>query len=520
MIDSDEQRILLFAPFGKDAELASRVLEGASLACFICKDIPQLTRELEKGAGVVLAVEEALPVGASASLSEHLARQPAWSDLPILVLTKPGRESPWIAGAFERLGNLTLLERPVRSSTLISAVRAALRARLRQYEMRKTDQRKDEFLAMLAHELRNPLAPIRAAADLLKIVSSDSQRVARSAEVIARQVGHMTNLIDDLLDVARVTRGLIAFQQEALDVRQILTEAVEQTGPLVSTRRHCLTLHLPPEPTPVLGDRKRLVQVVANLLGNASKYTPEGGNISVHLKVDGDEVVLEISDNGIGMTSETVGSVFDLFSQAERTPDRSQGGLGLGLALVKNLVVAHRGAVYANSGGLGKGSEFIVRLPRLEMSASAVAENGLDDDRSADADQSLRIMVVDDNVDAANLLEMFLQATGHQVEVEYAAARAIERARETAPQVCVLDIGLPDMDGHELARRLRSIPETADALLIALTGYGQDRDREKSIAAGFDHHFVKPLDTEKLVRLLSQFGKPQPRQERVTRRRR
>lgn len=510
MVDFVERRILLCMPFGRDAELASNVLENAGLDCFICRSLAELVSEVHKGAAAILTVEEALPEGPSKPLSAYFFTQPTWSDLPILVLTKPGDESPWIKGAYERLGNLTLLERPVRTSTLISAARSALRARLRQYEVRIADQRKDEFLAMLAHELRNPLAPISAAANLLELVSSEPERVLQTSEIIARQVGHMTTLIDDLLDMARVTRGLITLQKEVLDVRDILAEAVEQVSPLIAHRNHHLALHLSPDPAPVVGDRKRLVQVIANILGNASKYTQEGGNIVVRLQIHPDEIMLDVSDNGIGMAPDMVSRVFELFAQAERTPDRSQGGLGLGLALVKNLVLSHGGNVGAYSNGPGKGSTFTVRLPRMPLQSEAANTREATQQLARHAAQPLRIMVVDDNKDAANTLEMFLGATGHIVSVEYVAANAIERARATLPHVCLLDLGLPDMDGHELARRLRAMPETCTAVLIAVTGYSQERDREKSIASGFDHHFVKPLDTAKLARLLSSIGISSP----------
>lgn len=510
MADPLEQRILICAPFGKDAELASQVLEKAGISCFICRSIPDLLQQLDKGAAAVLIAEEALPEQAMALCAKYFIHQPAWSDLPILVLTKPGGESPWIAGAYERLGNLTLLERPVRSSTLISTAHSALRARMRQYEVRSADRRKDEFLAMLAHELRNPLAPISAAADLLNLVSSDKEKVGQAAAIIARQVRHMTNLVDDLLDVARVTRGLITLQKEPLDMRHVLREALEQMGPLVSLRRHRLELHMPPGPAPVQGDRKRLIQIVANIVGNASKYTPEEGNIAVRLQAHADEVVLIISDNGIGMEPELAARVFELFAQAERTPDRSQGGLGLGLALVKNLVASHGGSVHAHSKGLGEGSTFTVRLPRLvtQIYASAAAGQAMAQRPGAEQRQPLRILVVDDNIDAANMLEMFLDTGGHAVSVEYLACAAIERARSISPQVCFLDIGLPDMDGYELARQLRSMPETAQAVLIALTGYTQGQDKEKSLAAGFDHHFVKPVDAAQLVNVLSRIDRP------------
>lgn len=508
MTESVEQRILLCTPFGKDAELACNVLKGAGMSCHVCKTIPELLLELERGAGAILSVEEALPFEVSAALNEYFSKQPTWSDLPILVLTRPGGESPWIQNAYEKLGNLTLLERPVRSSTLVSAARSALRARCRQYEIRTADQRKDEFLAMLAHELRNPLAPISAAADLLELVASDRERVAQTSQIIARQVGHMTNLIDDLLDVARVTRGLISYQKEMLDLRLVLAEAIEQTSPLVTARRHHLSLHLTPDPVLVLADHKRLIQIIANIVGNAAKYTPEGGKIDVLLTTAGNQLVLKVADNGIGMTAETVSRIFDLFAQAERSQDRSQGGLGLGLALVKNLVAAHDGTVHAKSEGLGKGSTFIMHLPRLQSQpvtdeASIARFTGM-----TDTVQPLRIMVVDDNIDAANMLEMFLHASGHDVSVEYAALKAVESARRTSPQVCLLDIGLPDMNGYELAQRLRAQFETSESVLIAVTGYGQDSDRNQAIAAGFNHHLVKPVDTRKLMAILAGIALP------------
>lgn len=509
MADPLELRILICAPFGKDAELAGQVIEGSGIACFICKSVPALLQELDKGAAAVLAAEEALPEQAMGLFANFFMRQPAWSDLPVLVLTKCGGESPWIAGAYERLGNLTLLERPVRSSTLVSAVRSALRARLRQYEVRRADQRKDEFLAMLAHELRNPLAPISAAADLLNLVSSDKEKIEQVAAIIARQVRHMAGLVDDLLDVARVTRGLITLQKEPLDMRHILREALEQVIPQVRLRRHKLELHMPPGPAQVQGDRKRLIQIVANILGNAAKYTQDEGSIAVRLQVDADEVVLVIADNGSGIAPELMPRVFELFTQAERTLDRAQGGLGLGLALVKSLAVSHGGTVHAYSKGLNEGSTFTLRLPRLvtQIQACSAAGQAMARRSAVDHGQPLRILVVDDNIDAANMLEMFLVTSGHVVLVECMARAAIKRARSTSPQVCFLDIGLPDMDGYELARQLRSMPETAQAVLIALTGYTHEQHKEKSLAAGFDHYFVKPVEAAQLVNVLSRIDK-------------
>ncbi|QOY93004.1 response regulator [Massilia sp. UMI-21] len=371
-------------------------------------------------------------------------------------------------------------------------------------ELRAADQRKDEFLAMLAHELRNPLAPISTGAHLLKLLHSDNAQITQTCAIIARQVEHMTSLVDDLLDVSRVTRGLVSISTSVLDLRTVVDDAAEQIRPLIAARRHQVVLDLPPSAAQVKGDHKRLVQVVSNLLGNATKYTPEGGHIQLRLVEDGDSYVLAVSDDGIGMDASLVDRVFDLFTQAERTPDRSQGGLGLGLALARSLVELHGGSVGATSPGLGKGSTFTVRLPRLEQdSESPVAEAVR---HAATAVAPLRVLVVDDNLDAAHTLNLFLSASGHRVEVAHNAVDALEVARVFSPQVCLLDIGLPDLDGNELARRLRRLPQTAGATLIAATGYGRQQDREAAHAAGFDHYMVKPVNTVQLSELLAQLG--------------
>ncbi|WP_208278136.1 hybrid sensor histidine kinase/response regulator [Massilia oculi] len=376
-------------------------------------------------------------------------------------------------------------------------------------ELRAADQRKDEFLAMLAHELRNPLAPISTGAHLLKLLHSDNAQITQTCAIIARQVEHMTSLVDDLLDVSRVTRGLVSLSTQVLDLRNVVDDAAEQIRPLIAARRHKVVLDLPTGPAHVKGDHKRLVQVVANLLGNATKYTPEGGHIQLQLVEVGDDWELSVSDDGIGMEARLVERVFDLFTQAERTPDRSQGGLGLGLALAKSLVELHGGSVGARSPGLGHGSTFTVRLPRHRQESLALpahlpghlpAGSTILD---AAAPNALRILVVDDNLDAAHTLNLFLRATGHDVEIAYCGIDAIEIAKVFAPQVCILDIGLPDMDGNELARRLRRLPQTSDATLVAATGYGRQQDREAADQAGFDHYLVKPVNTLQLGELLA-----------------
>ncbi|HUP29887.1 MAG TPA: PAS domain-containing protein [Usitatibacter sp.] len=366
--------------------------------------------------------------------------------------------------------------------------------------LQESDKRKDEFLAMLAHELRNPLAPITTAAHLLAMPGGDEQRTRQASQVIARQVTHMTELVDDLLDVSRVTRGLVELNREVLDLKAVAASAIEQVRPLVESRQHVLTTWMAAEPVLVEGDRTRLIQVVVNLLNNAAKYTPPRGEIALRLDVRDAEAHLTVRDNGLGIEPALLPRVFELFTQAARTPDRAQGGLGIGLALVRSIAQLHDGSVAARSEGSGKGSEFELTLP---LAVSGAVENPALQTRIQSRGGPVRIMVVDDNLDAAQTLAMLLESVGHQVEVEDDPRRVLERAETCGAQVFILDIGLPHMDGHELAMRLRRLPATAPATLIALTGYGQDRDRAASRAAGFDYHFVKPVDLEELAAALA-----------------
>jgi PAS domain S-box-containing protein len=375
--------------------------------------------------------------------------------------------------------------------------------RATQEQLTHADQRKDEFLAMLAHELRNPLAPIRAAADLLQVAKLDEAGIRKTSQIIGRQVLHMTTLVDDLLDVSRVTRGLVELHTECLDLRHIVNDAIEQVTPLMRARRHQLGFELPPDAPLVVGDKKRLVQVLANLLNNAAKYTPEDGQITVSIDVRGTHVLLHVTDNGIGMAPEMVARAFDLFAQAERTSDRSLGGLGLGLALVKSLVALHEGTVHCDSAGIGHGSTFTVCLPRQLATEATGADKGAEPAALEPADAPLRIMLVDDNIDAATMLSLLLELQGHQVAIEHDAGSALAHAELDQQDVFLLDIGLPDIDGNEMAKRLRARPGTAGAVLIAITGYGQETDRAQTAAAGFDHHLVKPVDLHQLMAILA-----------------
>ena len=368
-------------------------------------------------------------------------------------------------------------------------------------ELRAANSQKDQFLAMLAHELRNPLAPITTAAQLLQSGQLDAHGIRNASNIIARQAEHMTDLVNDLLDVSRVTRGLVTIGKDDLDVAEIVAEAVEQVRPLIDARHHELRTEIASEALHVAGDRTRLIQVLSNILNNAAKYTPPGGLIVLRVRRDAEGVAIAVCDNGQGIEPQVLPYIFDLFIQAERTPDRSQGGLGIGLALVKSLVVLHGGRVEARSKGPGRGSEFVVHLPLL---AAPAALEAAPEPAPLDTDNGLRVMVVDDNVDAAEMLATLLEMNGHHVSVEYDGKCALARAAREHPQVILLDIGLPDIDGHELARQLRAAPATADAVLIALTGYGQPEDQKRAHEAGFDYHMVKPADLARLLELLAE----------------
>jgi len=361
------------------------------------------------------------------------------------------------------------------------------------------DRRKDEFLAMLAHELRNPLAPIGTAAQLLRMAPGDQAMVGKSADIISRQVAHMTQMVDDLLDVSRVTRGLVQIEQAPVDMREVIAAALEQVDPFLQARRHRLLTDPLGVEAIVMGDRHRLVQVVSNLLHNAAKYTPAGGIISLSVSAIGDTAEVRVADNGVGMDAALVPHVFDLFTQGERTPDRSQGGLGIGLALVRSIVQLHGGHVTASSAGSGQGSKFVVVLPRATAPAGpAQSVSGVEHDARAS-----NILLVDDNLDAATTLATVLRVLGHTVTTATDGHEALARAAEGSDwDAFILDIGMPDMTGHELAHRLRQLIGVHPARFIALSGYGQANDEAMSRQAGFDHHMVKPADVGELHALL------------------
>jgi signal transduction histidine kinase/DNA-binding response OmpR family regulator len=372
------------------------------------------------------------------------------------------------------------------------------------HTLQEADRKKDEFLAMLAHELRNPLAPIRNAVRILRCRGSEHPEFRWAQEVIERQVRQMARLVDDLLDVSRITRGIIRLRQELVDLGDVVTRAVETSLPAIEARQHHLTVQVAPGPQPVAADPARLEQVLANLLNNAAKYTEPGGRIELTVERDGTDYELRVRDTGVGVSPVHLTTIFEPFTQVDKSLDRTQGGLGIGLTLVRRLVELHGGSVEARSGGPGQGSEFVVRLPQRADEELTSASGRTSTENPPRDNGTTRVLVVDDNADGAQSLATLLRLSGFRVEVAQSGPAALTTAESFQPDVVLLDIGLPGMDGYEVARRLRAEENGSRRLLVALTGYGREEDRRRSQEAGFDHHLAKPVDPEQLLRLLNE----------------
>ncbi len=753
-----EERVLVLAPTPADAALTRNILVGAGIACEVCLNLDELCAALAAGAGAVLLTEAAFTYNRHDRLLEHINNQPGWSDVPILLLAEQGGDSAVAVSTMEMLGNVAVLEQPVRVTTLISSLRAALKARRRQYELRdqieaqallaaiiessadaiigktldgtilswnsgaerlfgysaaeaidkpitmiipperldeepaiierlvrgesiehfetvrvaksgrrmdisltispvrdntgtiiaaskvardiseskraqralreseerfrflaetipsivwtaapdgtityanrrwfdfcglspeqdpaarrelvihpddyercltewaesvrtgkeyeievrtrrhdgvyrwfmtravplrdylgqvvswfgvttdihdqkemqehlrEVDQRKDEFLATLAHELRNPLAPIRNSLQFLRLAGSDQAAAEHAAEIIDRQVNHLVRLVDDLLEVSRITRGKIELRKELVDLASLICSAVETSRPLIEAARHRLDVSFPSEPVMLEADAIRVSQVISNLLNNAAKYTEAGGQICLSARAEPSEVVISVRDTGVGIPPEMLPHVFEMFTQVDGSLSRSQGGLGIGLTLSRSLVELHGGSVVARSPGAGRGSEFIVSLPRALAGQSHKEEEAREHVPRNGQGSGRRVLIVDDNVDSAESLGLWLNLEGHDVRIVHEGLAAIEAARVFKPEVILLDIGLPDIDGYEVAERLRRELRLDGVRLIALTGYGQDEDRQRCYDAGFDEHLIKPVDPATLESLLS-----------------
>ena len=517
-----EERVLLLTALPKDAQLIGTLLTRAGIVGHTCRDLTSLCAEVEAGVGAVLLTDETLQGPEAGRLAAALAQQPGWSEIPFIVLTPVGR-SPGAPArdVLAAMGNVSLLERPVRMPTLLSAIQAALRARRHQYrirdyleeqarlveEIRRASQAKDNFLAMLAHELRNPLAPILTTAHLLKARAQDDPELEHHRELVERQARNMSRLLEDLLDVSRITRGKVILRKERVDLAEVTAHALDAVRLAVEQRGHQLSYTGVPEPLPADADPVRLEQVLVNLLLNAAKYTEPAGQIWVTLRRDQDTALVSVRDTGDGIPPELLPHVFDLFIQAERSLDRAQGGLGIGLTTAQHLVAMHGGTIEAFSEGLGRGSEFTVRLPLArpedprESPAASHHNAALGPRRWAARDT--RVLVVDDNRDAAESMAQLLECWGYEVRVAGSGPAGLTAAAEYQPGVILLDIGMPGMDGYEVARRLRAATATREVVLVALTGYGQEQYWQLSREAGFDYHVVKPVEPEELKLLLA-----------------
>jgi signal transduction histidine kinase/ActR/RegA family two-component response regulator len=513
--ESHEQRVLVLAPTGRDGVLACQLLASLEVPALAASNAAELFQEITAGAGAVILADEALFPETVDGLLATLREQPPWSDLPLIVFTRSGESSERVLEELIPLGNATILERPVRLSTLVSAVKAALRARRRQYEVRdllgrqaEADRRKDEFLAMLGHELRNPLAAIRNALWVLDEVGSQEVQPVRQREVIMRQTRHLVRMVDDLLDVSRVTLGKIILQRRPVDLRDVVERCLSELGMASLARGNDLDLDVATGTAVVLGDPVRLEQVACNLLQNAIKYTPRGGRLWVSVETAGDQALLRVRDTGIGLAPEMLQAIFEPFSQVESSRQHSEGGLGLGLPLVRSLVEMHGGRVGAVSDGAGRGSEFVVRLPLLaedrRMAASRRQGAPRLVRRPAEEASGVHILIVEDNEDGRESLRELLELWGHHVSVAGNGPEGVEMAFSIRPEVALIDIGLPGLDGNEVARRIRELLGGDDIALIAMTGYGQPEDRRRALQAGFDRYLVKPVDPAELSRLLGE----------------
>ena len=425
----------------------------------------------------------------------HVEHRVIWPDGSVHWIAARGR------GGYDADGQLLYVDGVTLDFTERKQMEESLR---RQTEaLREADHRKDDFLATLSHELRNPLAPLRNAVQILSLRGDDPEVVAQTNELLDRQVQQMARMVDDLLEVSRIGRGKISLQKAPVDLAEVVATAVETSRPLIDAHRHVLTVSLPDRPVRVEADAARMAQVISNLLNNAAKYTEDGGRIELIAGRVSEEAVLRVRDNGVGIAPEILPQVFDMFMQVESSADRSQGGLGIGLTLVRCLVEMHGGKIEARSAGMGKGSEFLVRLPALTDPAPESARKPLETPSAASAKSSRRMLVVDDNVDSAESMAVLLRFHGHDVRLAYDGQSALEEAHAFRPEVMFLDLDLPKMDGYQVARRLRLEPAMRDMTLVAMTGYGQQEDRQRTQEAGFRLHLVKPVDFNKVEELLS-----------------
>jgi signal transduction histidine kinase/ActR/RegA family two-component response regulator len=499
----DREDVLVLAPSGRDAALTGDLLARERIPARICRDARELADRMPDAA-MALVAEEALTHDASDTIAAALRVQPPWSDFPIAVVSASEALTTRGGARWLQLGNVTLLERPLRITAMLMGVRAGLRARRRQYDARRAIESRDQFLAMLGHELRNPLAAVCLASDL-QGRASDVAEIQRHRLVIDRHAHHLNRLVDDLLDVARVTYGKVALQLEPVDLGEVLCFTAHSVEPALAAARVAFQVKVPTG-LYVLGDRVRLEQIFTNLLSNAVKYTTAGGSAELAAWVTGNTVHVSVADTGIGIAPEMVDRIFDLFTQADGTLDRSRGGLGIGLTVVRRLVALHGGEVHAESDGLGKGAVIHVTLPLLTVPSAREESTRVTSSSLPPA----RVVLVEDADDIREMLQELLEVGGHSVWAAADGPHGVETILQVGPDIAFVDIGLPGFDGYEVARRLRARGATVP--LVALSGYGRQEDRQLAKQAGFDAHITKPVDVARFYAAMASLA-PSSRQD-------
>jgi signal transduction histidine kinase/DNA-binding response OmpR family regulator len=441
--------------------------------------------------------------GSPAAAQPEIPRGSPLHSLVIIPLLARGRTIGVISLGTTSAGRTIDADLVAVATDVASRAAIALDNALLYRKIHDQDRRKNEFLAMLSHELRNPLAPITNAVHVLQINDTDAKRHDWAREVIGRQVKQLSRLVDDLLDVSRITQNKIELKIEAVDVAAVVAVAVETVRPLIDTQEHALSVLLPEQPMRIRGDFARLAQVLANLLNNAAKYTDRKGRIALIAEQEGAEIVFRIRDSGIGIPASALPTIFDLFTQVEQTLDRSQGGLGIGLTLVERLVKMQGGSVSASSAGKNLGSEFIVRLPAMPVDQRVAAGRRAAERYTTSSPGEFAVLIVDDNRDATDSMAMLLAMEGYDVRVAYDGAQALDAVRAARPDVILLDIGLPGMDGYQVAQRVRADLDNSSIVIVAVSGYGQEEHRSRSTQAGCDHHLVKPIEPAVISELLA-----------------
>ena len=503
--------VVLVTPNEVDARLGVDLLREAGIAAHPCGTLPELARSPIETIGCAVLVEEALGDADIQSFLDMLAAQPPWSDLPLVLIASQGAAlGALVERAFPESGSVAVLERPLNPVSLVSAVRVGLRARQHQFEVRdlleqRNDalRKRDEFLAMLAHELRNPLAPLRNAVYIMRQPNVSEAVVAKTRDLIDRQTTHLKRLVDDLLDVSRLELGKVHLQMQPIDLNSAVAAATEASLPTMTARGHQMEVRLAREPLTIDADPVRIEQIIGNLVTNAVKFTPERGHIGIEVSAERDHAIVTVRDDGVGIRPDMLANVFELFTQDDKTLERSGGGLGIGLTIVKRLVELHGGTIEASSAGQGLGSRFTVRFPRV--TAQAPERRIVPREAAAEIEQK-RVLVIEDNDDIRESIGLILTTWGHQVDFAGTGPEGLTRALATQPDVALIDIGLPGLNGYDVARGIResTFPWAKWVRLIALTGYGRDADRDEALGAGFDCHLVKPVDPQVLARRLGE----------------